>query len=233
METNQTLLKTPPDPALPTVASDLEGTVTSGVTVRALHQYLVEHGRAAEAKRFYRRRIPSYLLRRGLGLNLRQFKNDWMRDLLRMFGGMTLPAFKEVSNWVVDRVLWPGRRRLVVDELKGHLEAGRRVLIVTGMFEPLLEALLARLPGMEAIGTPIVVESGIFTGELASDFNVGPRKQEQLQSFAPPEGKIYAAYGDTYSDIFMLGFSENPVAVSPDKRLRREAMSRGWRILES
>ena len=106
------------------------------------------------------------------------------------------------------------------------------MLIVTGMFEPLLIALLAHLPGMEAIGTPIVVEEGIFTGELAADFNVGPRKQEQLRSFAAQDGRIFAAYGDTLSDTFMLAFSENPVAVSPDRRLRREALSKGWRILE-
>lgn len=232
METTRALLKAPPDPQTPTVASDLEGTLTAGVTVRAMHRYLVEHGRAAEAKRFYRSRIPGYLLRRSLGLNLRQFKNDWMRDLLRLFGGLPQQEFQGMCEWVVANALWPARRKAVVAELRGHLDAGRRVIIVTGMFEPLLEALLARLPGMEAIGTPITLENGVFSGELAGDFNVGPRKRDQLSAFAPPEGVIHAAYGDTFSDRFMLAFSEFPVAVFPDRRLRQVARSEGWRILE-
>jgi phosphoserine phosphatase len=232
MKSNQSLLIAPPDPQTPTVASDLEGTLTSGVTVRAMHRYLVEHGRAAEARRFYRSRIPGYVLRRGLGLNLRQFKNDWMRDLLRMFGGFALPDFRGMCEWVVAQALWPSRRKAVVSELHNHLEAGRRVIIVTGMFEPLLEALLARLPGMEAIGTPLAVENGVFTGELAGDLNVGARKRDQLSHFAPPDGKIYGAYGDTFSDSYMLALSEHPVAVFPDRRLRRAALSNGWRILE-
>ncbi len=232
MQTNQSLLIAPPDPQTQTVASDLEGTLTSGVTVRAIHEYLVENGRAAEARRFYLRRIPGYLLRRGLGLNLRQFKNDWMRDLLRMFAGYTLPDFRSMCDWVVGQSLWPGRRKAVLAELRAHLDAGRRVVIVTGMFEPLLEALLARFPGAEAIGTPIRVEAGVFTGELVGDFNVGPRKRDQLMPFAPQGGKIHAAYGDTFSDHFMLSISENPVAVFPDRGLRREALANGWRILE-
>ncbi len=88
------------------------------------------------------------------------------------------------------------------------------------MFEPLLETLLTRLPGMEAIGTPVVMEGGRFTGEMAAALNVGEKKREQLRSFAAGGGKIHSAYGDTYSDIYMLELSENPAAVHPDPRLR-------------
>jgi phosphoserine phosphatase len=99
------------------------------------------------------------------------------------------------------------------------------------MYEPLLEQLIKKLPGLEALATPVVWDGGVFSGELARDFNVGESKRESLRPFAQ-DGKIYAAYGDTFPDVPMLEMSENPVAVHPDKELRQAAIERGWRILE-
>jgi phosphoserine phosphatase len=38
-------------------------------------------------------------------------------------------------------------------------------------------------------------------------------------------------YSDSYTDLPLLEFSGHPVAVNPDRFLRREALKRGWRIL--
>jgi phosphoserine phosphatase len=77
----------------------------------------------------------------------------------------------------------------------------------------------------------LVWNNGLFSGELAQGMNVGESKRDSLRPFAK-EGKIFAAYGDTFSDVPMLELSENPVAVCPDERLRAEAQTRGWRVLE-
>ena len=61
-----------------------------------------------------------------------------------------MEKFREICSWVVAESLWPRRRRVVVQELLAHQKMGRRVIIVSGMFEPLLEALLKFLPAMEA-----------------------------------------------------------------------------------
>jgi phosphoserine phosphatase len=226
------LLHRPPDPATPTAASDLEGTLFDGTIEAGLRGYLSKTSRAPAAKAFLRRRAPGYFIRKALRLDLRQYKNDWMRDLLTLFEGMPLAEFDEACEWVVERNVWGGRRQAVIRELNAHLAAGRRAIIVTGMFEPLLKKLLLRLPGMEAICTAIVVENGRFTGRLATDFQVGAKKRDNLLPFAGAGGKIYAAYGDTAADIHMLEMAEHPAAVHPDRRLCAVALARGWRILE-
>jgi phosphoserine phosphatase len=43
--------------------------------------------------------------------------------------------------------------------------------------------------------------------------------------------KIFSAYGDSFGDHYMLAASEIPVAVVPDKRLKKVAVSSAWRIL--
>ena len=227
---SQNLLQNPPDNSQPVVAVDLEGTITAGSAWRDMTDYLIDQGREREAKRFVMRRLPEYYLRRGTGRGLRGFKNRWIHDLLQLFRGYSEAEFREMTEWAVENELWPKRRQVVVDELERHLQSGRRVMVVTGLFEPYVATVIERMPGIEAIGTPIIFENGQLTGQLATPFNVGARKAEALQPFTQ-DGQIYSAYGDTESDRYMLEISQHPVAVYPDKTLRRLAENEGWRIL--
>lgn len=230
MNENTPLLHRPPDPQTPTVASDLEGTLSSGVTVAAIHRYLNQNGQRAPSTRLYLRRMSAFVVLKAMRKNLREVKNGWMRDLVRMFRGLPLEEVRKMTDWVVAEEVWPGRRAAVIAELNAHLSAGRRVVIVSGMFTQMLESLLARLPGMEAIGTLVMDPGPVFSGELGV-FNVGQRKVDALKPFAGETGRIHAAYGDTFSDLGMLELSENPVAVTPDRGLRQAAEARGWRIV--
>ncbi|GAB4578726.1 MAG: hypothetical protein Fur0022_14620 [Anaerolineales bacterium] len=225
------LLLQPPNPLIPTVATDLEGTLTAGATWKGMYNYLLQHGYSLQARWFFTTHLPGYMVHKLVKGDFGKFKNAWMRDLLRLFKGFSAQKFAEMCAWVVENELWPQRRKAVVAELEAHLQAGRRVLVVTGMYQPLLEQLIPKLPGLEALATPVIWRDGHFSGELAQDFNTGESKRENLRPFAR-EGKIYAAYGDTFPDVPMLEMSENPVAVYPDKELRAEAVERGWRILD-
>ena len=228
---SHSLLHSPPDNSRPTVAVDLEGTLTAGSAWRGMYDYLLAHGRESRVKGFYYGRLPEYFARRLTGRDLREFKNRWIHDLLRLFRGYSEHEFQEMAAWAVKNELWPKRRHNVLAELDQHQQNGRRVIVVTGLFEPYVAALLDKLPGFEAIGTPIIFEDGRLTGELATPFNVGEKKVEKLTPFMSG-GKIFTAYGDTAADRFMLTVSQHPVAVHPDKTLRRLAQVEGWRILE-
>ena len=228
---SHSLLHSPPDNSRPIVAVDLEGTLTAGSAWRGMYDYLLAHGRGSGVKGFYYGRLPEYFARRLTGRDLREFKNRWIHDLLRLFRGFSEDEFQEMAAWAVKNELWPKRRHNVLDELEQHQQNGRRVIVVTGLFEPYVAALLDKLSGYEAIGTPVVFENGRLTGELAAPFNVSEKKVEKLLPFMS-EGKIFGAYGDTAADRFMLAVSQHPVAVDPDKALRRLAQSEGWRILE-
>lgn len=219
------------DPSAPLVATDLEGTLSAGVTVLGIHAYLEQHGRAAVSRPIARRRKAGFLVRKLLRRDLREFKNEWMREAVRTFAGEPVAAVRAMADWVVEHVTWAERRKAVLAELQAHLHADRRVIVVTGVFDLYLERLLDRLPGMEAIGTAVVGDGGTFSGELG-EFNIGRRKVENLLLLAGPAGRLHSAYGDTFSDVAMLSLADNPVAVHPDRRLRRASEGAGWRILE-
>ncbi len=212
------------------VAADLEGTLTAGQAWRGMRSYLEAHGHAEIFRKFYRRNMPRLVLFRLKLVNGRAFKERWILELLGLFAGCDAAAFAAMADWVVEKQLWPRRRRQVLAELSAHREAGRRVIIVSGLFQPVLDAFTVRLE-FEGLGTAVSFdEDGRFTGQTAEPLNVGDRKVARLRPFLQ-NGPLYAAYGDTVRDIPMLANSRDAVAVHPDKRLGREAAARGWRII--
>ena len=226
---NHTLHHSPPAATIPTVASDFDGTITTGQAWKGMRDYLIAHGHARAFRLFFLRRLPSMILFR-LGLvNVQKFRENWMLGMLGLFKGVSYEEFQQMANWVVEQEIWPNRRQAVVDELQQHKQNGYRVIIITGMFEPIL-AFVAQKLAVEGFGTPIEFQNNICTGRIKAPFNKGERKVAQLQPFSH-HGKIEIAYGDTWPDIPMLEMSAHPVAVHPDDRLRKVAQERGWRIL--
>lgn len=130
---------------------------------------------------------------------------------------------------MVENALWPARREDVLRELRAHQEAGRQVLLVSGTFQPVLEAFAAKL-GAEALGTPLALADGKLTGRLAAPVNVGATKAARLRA-ALGGAHLVAAYGDTEADRSMLELADAPVAVYPDEALLALAKVRGWRVL--
>ncbi len=212
------------------VAFDLEGTLTAGVAWEGMRDYLMAHGEGDKFRRFFRKNLlPVLAFRFGLLRDERAFKERWILDVLRLFAGYSPEQLDEMAAWVVGHTFWPQRRVVVVDELVAHQANGRRVIIVSGMFEPILRP-FAQMVQAECIGTPLEFVDGRFTGEIIGQLNVGQPKVAQLQQLP---GRLLAAYGDTVRDIPMLELAETAVAVHPDKFLRETAVQRGWRILET
>jgi phosphoserine phosphatase len=126
------------------VAFDLEGTLTAGVAWEGMRDYLVAHGEGDKFRRFFRKNLlPVMAFRFGLLRDERAFKERWVLDIMRLFTDYTTQRFEEVSAWVVEKTFWPQRRVAVVDELEMHQANGRRVIIVSGMFEQMLQQFAA------------------------------------------------------------------------------------------
>jgi HAD superfamily phosphoserine phosphatase-like hydrolase len=213
-----------------TVAFDIEGTLTTGTAWEGVRDYLIERGEEDKFKAFQKSMTPRYLLYR-LNLGNRQaFKEDWVAGVLRLLAGRSSEELHDLGRRLVDRDLWPKRREDVLDELQAHKEDGRQVVLVSGQFQPFLDAFMERAGADMGIGTPGKWQDGRFSGELAAPFNVGQRKADLLVG-ALNGRLLYAAYGDTGADVPMLALSDHPTAVYPDKDLLRAARSRGWRVI--
>ncbi len=213
------------------IATDLEGTLTTGETWRGIGKYLAQHGRAMTYRTFFLTHLPGALLSK-LGLISKQrFRDRWIADLPRLLRGYTVAQWNDVAEWVVEHELWPQRRVTLIDEIMSHRQDGYRLVLVSGTYQPVLDAFARRLDA-EAVGTPLELANDRATGRLAGAINNAEAKAGRLRAFLA--GSLPdIAYGDTAADLPMLGLSKIPVAVYPDAQLRKAASKGGWRIIET
>jgi phosphoserine phosphatase len=125
-----------------------------------------------------------------------------------------------------------------------HALRGDTIALVTGTLAPLAHtAKLAleretRWRGVEAnicvFATQLEVKNASCTGNVRGAPMFSQQKAHALAEFAAVQGSALRdcfAYGDHYSDRWMLDAAGKPFAVNPSAALRRLALGRGWPVL--
>ena len=86
------------------------------------------------------------------------------------------------------------------------------------------------------LGTRLVVENGILTGEIEAPLCYGAGKVARAEAFLANQGdgtrlKDCVFYTDSITDLPMLEKVGDRRIVNPDRLLTREAKRRGWPVL--
>jgi phosphoserine phosphatase len=79
----------------------------------------------------------------------------------------------------------------------------------------------------------MVIADGRYTGDVAF-YAYGEAKAARMRELAAERGYRLTgcyAYSDSITDLPMLEAVGHPVAVNPDRALRRVAAGRGWPVL--
>ena len=218
------------------VVSDLEGTLTTGETWRALGTEAERRIGRARYLAFMAKRLPAMGLVLAGRAPKRPFQDEWLQGLAACFAGLEVSAFEAVSERAVAAELWPKRREDVMAALRVHLAAGERVVVASGSLQPLVVAFARRLGEatertVEALGTPLEVAQGRLTGRLSGPVCAGEEKARRVHAYLGEE-RLSAAYGDSDADVPLLLLSDAPVAVYPDEVLRKTAQDLGWAVLD-
>jgi phosphoserine phosphatase len=169
------------------------------------------------------------LSRFGVGDPLK-LRAEFMEQLPTVTAGMTAEEVHALAMWVVDNELWPKRRMGVIQELMQHQRDGKRVIVISGAYQPILQVFANKL-NAEGIGTPLEFVGDKLSGKLAGDLNVGEAKAARLRA-ALNGDTLELSYGDSQNDIPMMIMAQSAVAVNPDDGLRALATVKGWRIIE-
>jgi HAD superfamily phosphoserine phosphatase-like hydrolase len=129
-------------------------------------------------------------------------------------------------------------RRAVPDELRSKIlslkKEGCRVVLLSGSLQVLVDQLREKLEAEILIGTDLEVVAGQLSGRKTGIFPYGLQKVEALFQKIDPVGIDWPnswALADRRSDLPVLELVGHPIAVHPDRRLRRLAAARGWEII--
>jgi HAD superfamily hydrolase (TIGR01490 family) len=154
-------------------------------------------------------------------------------EALAFIAGWPVDEFLELGSEIFDEVLatkvWPGTAALA----QHHLDHGERVWLVTAAPVEIARLIADRLGLTGALGTVAESVDGHYTGRLVGDLLHGAAKADAVRILAAEEGldlSLCSAYSDSANDVPMLSLVGMPYAINPDRRLRRHARERGWRI---
>jgi HAD superfamily hydrolase (TIGR01490 family) len=160
-------------------------------------------------------------------------KMERMRiEAAKLTEGWEQERVRQVVSEVLEEVISPLIYAEALELMHDHRSAGRLVCIVSSSPEEIVQPLARMLRANRYISTKPVIVDGKYTGELEF-YAYGPHKAEAIRAMADETGLDLAgsfAYSDSATDLPMLEAVGNPVAVNPDKGLRRIALERGWTV---
>lgn len=155
-------------------------------------------------------------------------------DGLRILAGYRPEELREIVAEAMEPVLRPLVYAEPLHLVERHRELGERVYIVSATLQEIVEAIADDLGFDGALGTICEVRDGRYTGRALRALHA-EGKAESLRELAEREGldlSACTAYSDSHTDLPFLEAVGHPVAVNPDRELRRVARDRGWPMLE-
>lgn len=186
------------------------GMVSRSQFVRGAYEALVYHVVGADERRMER-------IRQGLLSTTR----GWRREQV-----------ERIARDVLVELIDPYIYQEAIDLMALHRAEGRRIFIVSSSPEEIVQPLAEHLGNVRVIATRAAIEDGRYTGELAF-YCGGENKAIAMRETAASENLDLSrsyAYSDSVTDVPMLEAVGHPVAVNPDRDLRRIAGEQGWPV---
>lgn len=156
-----------------------------------------------------------------------------MNQIAAMCAGIERADLEQVVAQAMATAIEPALYAEALDLIEAHHRAGHDVVIVSASTEETVLP-IARLVGADrAVASRMEVdEEGRFTGRVERSLMHGA-KVPAIEADAAKHGIDLAsswAYSDSVSDVPMLQAVGHPVAVNPDRDLRRHATEAGWPV---
>jgi HAD superfamily hydrolase (TIGR01490 family) len=155
-------------------------------------------------------------------------------DGLRVLAGYPVEEMRELVAEAMEPVLRPLVYAEPLRLVERHREQGEPVFIVSATLQEIVDAIAEDLGFDGALGTVCEVRDGRYTGRAVRALHAGA-KAECVREVAATQSFDLAectAYSDSHTDLPFLEAVGHPVAVNPDRELRRIAADRGWPTLE-
>lgn len=117
-----------------------------------------------------------------------------------------------------------------------HKRLGHLTILITGSPEILVRPLLAQcgLHFDHLYATRLKVTGDRYSGDIEGNHYYGIEKERLVRKLESELGfslRNSFCYADSESDIPMMSLFGNPIAVNPDKALRKKSLRSDWQIL--
>ena len=158
---------------------------------------------------------------------------DTTRDqLAALVAGWSVEQVREIASETMHNVVTPAIYAEARELIAFHRNAGHDVIIISASASHLVDLIAEELGIHQVVATELEVADGHFTGEILF-YCKGAAKAEAIDALAAEKHydlSLSYAYSDSATDIPMLEAVGNPVAVNPDRAMKKAALENGWEI---
>lgn len=206
---------------------DLDGTLLTTSSEKYFLKHLFKKGILSPGA--FLRFLFSYTLHPGK--TIREGKG-WNRNYLT---GISPEAVRREAENCADILLKNNLREWTLRSIQELKCAGCETVLISASLEHIVAG-IAESISMDRIkaSNPEIVD-GKFSGRLKDLRPWGKNKAELMQRICKQKGvppSSCAAAGDSWADRFIMNECGCSVAVCPDRKLRKLAVSKKWRIVE-
>lgn len=217
-------------PASSAAFFDLDKTILATASSLALQGSFVNAGLLSR-----RAAVMSVLVH--LPYILRGADENRMNDMAKALGDLTkgidARRLESIVEESLDSVIEPVCYLGALEEIDRHRAQGRPVIVASASALEVVRPIAKRLRADGILATIAEKDqAGAFTGTILH-YNQAEGKARACAELAAEKGWDLAqcwAYSDSISDEPLLASVGHPVAVNPDRALRRIAEERGWTI---
>ena len=159
---------------------------------------------------------------------------DFIENTVKKLSGLKKTDIEHISEICFEKKIKQNIYSGAAQLIRELLEKGERVIFASSSFDFILKPLERFLGVEETLASEMEYSDGITTGNLVGYSVFGRKKKERVKLWIEsnnisPEDVSF--YSDSYTDIPLLEYCGNPVAVNPDIILTRKAKKHGWKIL--
>ncbi len=220
-----------------TALFDFDGTLYTGHVWQDLvrHHWATRHSRFWVVLYIVRNMAPLPLYKAGL-MSREAFYRAWGETMGWLLRGWTLAQAQALFERLTEELIVPNLRPDVLDRLRQHRAEGHLVALVSGTFAPFLEVIARRMDVHCAIGTPLEVCDGRYTGRIVPPLCQSGGKPRRVQAYLAERNlevdwAASFAYADRDTDIPLLSLGGQPAAVYPDEGRGAHAQAHGWPVI--
>jgi HAD superfamily hydrolase (TIGR01490 family) len=156
-------------------------------------------------------------------------------QMLRLTAGWHRAEIEQLVEETLDEVADPLVYAEALTLIDDHKRQGRLVYLVSASPVEIVRPIGRHIGVTNVIATKVRTDSaGFFLPELAV-YAMGAGKADAIKELAERDDIDLAAsyaYSDSATDLPMMELVGHPVAVNPEKDLRKIAEERGWETLE-
>lgn len=158
-----------------------------------------------------------------------------INDMVSWVAGLPEKSILELSSEVTANVLIPSIHSEVRSELNMHREQNARVVILSSALKPVCQKIANHLGMDDILCSELEVVNGQYTGRPLGRLCFEEEKALRLKEYCEvnnTEMKNAWYYADSIDDKPALSIVGHPVCINPDKKLKKTALERNWKILQ-